>query len=302
MTNLVGNLENLADPPIQALIVTAANPTVSNPDSDGVRRALSRPDLFTVAIDIFHTETTAFADIILPSTMQHEQHEMNDSFSHLYLHWNEKAVEPPGECRSHTQIFADLATALASQDPAFSDPQFQVDELDLAEALLDSPEMRAAGITLEALRRTGFARLPGTSRPFAALCRSVSHAFGSVRVRQRPSRGRWVRFAPEYRGAKERKNDAPFMLIANGSDWHINSTFAGTSKTLGRAAEPRVVIHPNDASDVLDGWRRGEDPQRARFVPSSPEDLRCRHSTGRGRHHQGVVEAEPQRHGARRGL
>ena len=84
MTNLVQNLTSL-NPPVNGLFIYGANPVVSNPDTQRVRAALARPDLFTVAVDLFHTDTTDFADIVLPSSMQHEQMELNDSFSHMYI-------------------------------------------------------------------------------------------------------------------------------------------------------------------------------------------------------------------------
>jgi len=61
------------DPPVQALVIVGANPMVSNPDLNRVTRGLARPDLFTVAIDLYPTPTTEYADIILPSAMQHDR-------------------------------------------------------------------------------------------------------------------------------------------------------------------------------------------------------------------------------------
>ncbi|MEL6984884.1 MAG: molybdopterin-dependent oxidoreductase, partial [Actinomycetota bacterium] len=94
MTNLAANLRSL-DPPVEALFIHGANPVVSNPDTDGVRAGLARSDLFTVVVDVFPTETVDYADIVLPSTLQHEQYEINDSFSHLYVSLNTPAVDPP---------------------------------------------------------------------------------------------------------------------------------------------------------------------------------------------------------------
>jgi anaerobic selenocysteine-containing dehydrogenase len=43
------------------------NIAASNPEQAGLRRALSREDLFTVVLDVFPTDTTDFADIVLPA-------------------------------------------------------------------------------------------------------------------------------------------------------------------------------------------------------------------------------------------
>ncbi|MEM7324782.1 MAG: molybdopterin-dependent oxidoreductase, partial [Actinomycetota bacterium] len=161
MTTLAADLDRLDDPPVEALFVYGANPVVSNPDTEAVRRSLSRPDLFTVAVDLYHTETTDYADIVLPSTMQHEQWEVNDSFAHLYVSLNTPAVTPPGQCLPHTEIFRRLAGAMNLDEPAL-----YASDRELAAALLDTPDFAAAGITVDSLIKTGFARLPGTDAPY----------------------------------------------------------------------------------------------------------------------------------------
>ena len=244
MTNLVDVLEN-ADPPVEAIIISGANPVVSNPDSTGVKRALARANLFTVAIELFPTPTTAFADYILPSAMQHEQQEMNDSFSHYYLHWNEKAVEPAGEALPHTEIYRRLATALAKHDSAFEDPALQATEEDYALALMDTDIFRSAGLTFDALRKTGWMRLPEPP-PIQTF------SFTSDRA-ERDGLGR----LPEWRGLKETTNGTGgYELVANGSDWHINTVFSQTSKILNRTSEPPIIITSSDAA--RDGLSPGQ--------------------------------------------
>lgn len=56
---------------IRALITIAGNPVLSNPESERLDRALANLD-FMVAIDIYHTETTRHADVILPGTSPFE--------------------------------------------------------------------------------------------------------------------------------------------------------------------------------------------------------------------------------------
>jgi len=104
MTRLGSSLLELNDPPVQTLIMWAANPVVSNPDANRIRQGLARDDLFTVMIENFQTDTADYADILLPSTMQLEHADMHDSFSHLYINWNEPVMSPPGECLPHTEI------------------------------------------------------------------------------------------------------------------------------------------------------------------------------------------------------
>ncbi len=247
-TNLGHNLTALEDP-VEALIVYGANPMVSNPQTELVRRGLERPDLFTVVIDLYQTETADYADLLLPSTMQHEHHEMNDSFAHLYLNWNEPAVEPPGECLSHTEIFRRLATAMG-----YDDPELHLGDLDYAELLLDTPAYRRAGITLDRLRAEGFVRVPDADpyRPFVDRFKTGSgrFEFASERAR-RDGHGLVPEFRPPAETAVPAATGAgSFHLVAPASEWHINSVFAGTRVTLARTGAPPVTIHPDDASAV----------------------------------------------------
>ena len=164
MTRLGEALLELTDPPVASLLVYASNPMASVPDQGKVRRGLAREDLFTVVVDNFQTDTADYADLLLPSTMQIEHADLHYAYGHLYLNWNEPAVAAPGECLPHTEIFRRLARRLGVTEPCVYDS----DE-DLARAVLASGDPALAGITLERLRRDGWARLsvPTPFVPFA---------------------------------------------------------------------------------------------------------------------------------------
>lgn len=244
MTNLAGDLLELDDPPVQLLVIQGANPVVSNPDQQRVREALSRPDLFTVAIELFHTDTTAYADLVLPSAMEHEQFELCESFAHLYLNWNEPAVEPPGGCLPHTEIYRRLAARLG-----FDDPALQASDLELAAAALDTPAYREAGITVERLRAEGFVRLPGTDpyRPFGSRFPTASGRFAFTSPRaERDGHG----LLPDYAAPAESGQVPPgrYALVAAAARWSVNSTFAGEPRNRDRAGSTEVVVCAADAA------------------------------------------------------
>jgi len=251
MTNLAGNLLDLDDPPVEALIVHGANPVVSNPDVDRVRSGLSRSDLFTVVIEIFHTETTDYADIVLPSTMQHEQLELNNSFAHLYLNLNRPAIEPPGQCLSHTEIFRRLATAME-----LDEPELHLSDEEVLACLLDTEPYRAAGITVDVLKDKGWIRVPEAPTPYRPFSQGFPTPSGRFEfVSERAEDDGFGRL-PNYRAPVEAGRPPTtdetgkrwFDLIAIGSDGHINSVFAGTELVRSRTQAPTVVIHPLDAA------------------------------------------------------
>jgi anaerobic selenocysteine-containing dehydrogenase len=51
----------------RALLCWNINIVASNPEQSRLRRALAREDLFIVAIDLFGTDTTDLADVVLPA-------------------------------------------------------------------------------------------------------------------------------------------------------------------------------------------------------------------------------------------
>jgi anaerobic selenocysteine-containing dehydrogenase len=137
------------DPPVGALIVWNCNPLVIVPNAELTRRGLARDDLFTVVHEQFLTDTARYADIVLPATTQIENTDVVTAWGHLWLGWNEPAIEPLGESCSNTELFRRLARAMGFDEPAL----FDDDETLLAQAL-------GQKVDLDELRRTGWVRVP----------------------------------------------------------------------------------------------------------------------------------------------
>jgi anaerobic selenocysteine-containing dehydrogenase len=145
-------------PAIKALVVWNSNPLVIVPNAEVVRRGFARDDLFTVVHEQFLTDTARYADIVLPATTQLETTDVVPPWGHLWLGWNEAAIDPRGEAVSNTELFRRLARALDLDEPTLYDD----DETLLRTALPD--------VDLDALRRDGWRRVPAAdvaARPFA---------------------------------------------------------------------------------------------------------------------------------------
>ena len=150
------NDENL-DPTVKALFVYNGNPLVTAPNAELIRRGLEREDLFTVVSEQFMTDTARYADVIFPACTQIEQVDVVPAWGHLYLGWNEKAIEPLGESVPNTELWRRLALAMGYSEPEL----FEDDESLIASALHD--------VDLDQLRTTGFVRLslPEDLLPYA---------------------------------------------------------------------------------------------------------------------------------------
>ena len=142
-TVLDGTDDDLGDGPgIHALIVWNCNPLVTTPNADLIERGLRRDDLFTVVHEQFLTDTARHADIVLPATTQIEADDVVFPWGHLWVSWNEAAIEPVGESCSNTELFRRLSAAMGFDEPAL----FADDETLMRDALptIDLDELRAA--------------------------------------------------------------------------------------------------------------------------------------------------------------
>ncbi|KAE8327547.1 hypothetical protein BDV39DRAFT_192740 [Aspergillus sergii] len=102
--NMLNYIENGS---IEMFWVSGTNPLVSLPNLHRVRELFTKPDLFLVVQDIFPTETTAVADVVLPAAQWAEK---TGCFTNAdrTMHLSQKAVEPPGEAKADLDIFLDF--------------------------------------------------------------------------------------------------------------------------------------------------------------------------------------------------
>jgi anaerobic selenocysteine-containing dehydrogenase len=240
MTRLGEGLLDVDDPPVKALFVIGANPVGSNPDQGKVRRGLSREDLFTVVLEHFPTDTTDYADIVLPATMQTEHLDVIAGYGHLYLVWNEPAVAPPGECLSTSETFRRLARRMGMTEPSLYDS----DE-DLVRQLLDSPHPWLAGITVEGLRERGFARL-NVDRPFLPFADGFPTSSGRLEFHSERAARAGHDPLPGFTPPADPGDG--LVLISGASHHFLNTTFGNNPELRRRAGAPVIVLHPDDAA------------------------------------------------------
>jgi anaerobic selenocysteine-containing dehydrogenase len=123
MVQLGRALDPAFSPPVKALVVYDANPMVSTPDSESIRRGLLREDLFTAVVEQVFTDTCRYADVILPATTFLEQHELHRGYGAMVVQRIAPVAAPRGEARPNEVVFADLAARMGFRGPGFeTDP------------------------------------------------------------------------------------------------------------------------------------------------------------------------------------
>ena len=114
--------------PCEVLFVQGANPLVMCPDTHAVIAAFGRDDVFTVVHEQVLTDTTRYADVVLPATTSFEIEDVNSGYGSLMVMPVRAAIAPVGESRSNDETGLALARAMgfdwsaADQSVAIEDP------------------------------------------------------------------------------------------------------------------------------------------------------------------------------------
>src|SRR6266478_1339119 len=174
---------------LKAIWIAATNPAVSLPDLHQVRRALSKAELIVVQDPYHPTETTQFADVLLPVAQWAEKTGTMTSSERL-VSFSEQVVNPPGMALPDWQILARFGQAMGFSGFEFEDSGAVWDELI---GLTAGRPCDMAGVTSERLRRERHLRWPcpsvdhpGTERLY--LDRRFATPSGRARFHARPHR------------------------------------------------------------------------------------------------------------------
>jgi anaerobic selenocysteine-containing dehydrogenase len=256
MSELGQALNELSGPPVKAIFVYSSNPAVVAPNNRDVLRGFMRPDLFTVVHEQFFTDTTNYADIVLPATTFLEQKELNKAYGHTYLQISSQAIEALGECRSNTRLFGELA-----QRMGFTEDCFRQDVDEIIDETLTRPnqpmpagwEKWMDGITRERLEKEGHIRLnlgDGPFLPFAKGGFATASGKAELYSEQLAAQGLdpVVSFAvPEESRLSEKAARYPLELLSRKADNFLNSSFSNIP-SIQKMEQPELLeIHTSDA-------------------------------------------------------
>ena len=139
----LGEVLTDSEPAVKAVIVYNNNPVAVCPDSSKVLQGFRRADLFCVVMDSFLTDTTDYADIVLPATTQLEHYDIHKSYGHLYVLANNPAIAPVGESLPNSEVFRRLAARMGFTEDCFRDSDQDI----AAQAISDGSANRHANLS-----------------------------------------------------------------------------------------------------------------------------------------------------------
>jgi molybdopterin guanine dinucleotide-containing S/N-oxide reductase-like protein len=245
---------------VHALFVYNSNPGAVAPNHNAVRRGLEREDLFTVVHEQFFTDTTDYADFVLPATTFLEHTDVQGAYGHYFVQLSKQAIGPRGEARSNVWLFGQLAQRMGFAEACFRDtPEELIGQVLAIGADGRSTNAGMEHITIEELEREGHVPLkfhsdpearpflPYTQGPLATPSGKIEFLSETLAAAGSdplpgfvpPVESRWGELAKKY----------PLEFLARKNDNYMNSTFAnlpGHRKMEARTNQ-KLEIHPLDA-------------------------------------------------------
>ena len=239
--------DRLLDPEeFKAFLVWNTNPLASCSNQQKLRQACAREDLFTVAIDCFATDTTGYADIILPAASFLEFDDLTFSYFNLCVGAQSKVREPMGEALPNQEIFRKIARAMKIDEPA-----------------LYEEDMEVIGTLLQQMGRDhDFAELQRMGHFFVNDDEPVifyqdlqfSTPSGRIEIASEQAEAMGLPRVPHAQ-VDPAPAQGQFRLISPASNWRLNDSYANEPKAAKRAGPAQLILCAQDAAliGVADG-------------------------------------------------
>jgi anaerobic selenocysteine-containing dehydrogenase len=235
--DLVGILQNPQD--ARALVTWNVNIAASNPRQTELHRALKRNDLFHVAIDCFATDTTDFADFILPAAGFLEFDDIVSPYFHLSLSAQAKAIDPIGQSLPNQEIFRRLARAMS-----FNEPELYEEDA----AILDTLARQAGLPDFATLKAKATVELSPEPMPLFPDRRFPTPS-GKIELKSERAAEDGHPALPQP-WADPRPETGRFRMLSPASPWLMNSSYHEDAKIAEKIGPETILLHPADADGL----------------------------------------------------
>ena len=240
--NLNVMMKELAKGTMKGLYVMGEDIVISEPNVSQVELGLNKCD-FLICQEIFHNETTQFADVIFPGACFAEKDGVFTN-SDRRVQRVRKAVDPPGNARPDWVILCDFARQAGYDMPDYKDPGEVYAEM-------ASLAPKFAGISHDRLKE----RIRGLQWP----CTDEHHDGTPTMHEGGPAIGKAPFQVVEYRPSAELPDEEfPLVLSTGRTLYHYNAA-TQTRRDAGPVAKQRcnfIEMHRGDAKKL--GFEHGE--------------------------------------------
>ncbi len=225
---------------IRGLFIFGEDPVVTDADTNHIKKALESLD-FLVVSELFQTETTAYADVILPGSAYLEK-EGTFTNTERRVQRVRKAVNAPGEARLDTDIFVDLMNRMGY-------PQKPVSSAELMDEIASlTPSF--GGISHERLDTEGGLQWP---------CPTKEHPGTPIMHVGKFARGLGWFYPAQYTPSAELPDEEYPLIMMTGRILYHYNTRAMTGRTRGlMEKEGKSFIEMNTEDAVRLGIADGE--------------------------------------------
>ncbi|MGB6652906.1 MAG: molybdopterin-dependent oxidoreductase, partial [Xanthobacteraceae bacterium] len=246
------------DGAVKALWILSTNPAVSMPRAGRVRAALGACP-FVVVSDCWPTDTTCFADIVLPAAAWGEK-DGTVTNSERRISRQRAFRSPPGEARSDWWMMAEVARRMGWPDAFAYDRPAAIFREHAALSEFENGQSRHRIFDIGALSDLSdedYDALTPTTWPQPRGGPPQTRLFGDGKGFATPD-GR-ARFVPTpYRPPAAATDDQwPFLLNTGRlrDQWHTMTRTGRLPRLMAHQREPALDIHPADAArlDLDDG-------------------------------------------------
>jgi len=255
-------LEMMSEKKIRGFFILGEDPAHSDPNASNIRENLNSLD-FLVVQDMFHTETTQFADVILPASSFAEQNGTYTNGERRVQRLNQAI--PPLSGKENWEIICDVMERLGYNGPKYSHAS------DIMDEMAEVADHFMGGCTYDRLGEKGL-QWPcptGSDGTTTMYTEKFSHADGLAV------------FTPiDFKEPNEwPDDDYPLILCTGRRREHYNTgSMTRRSGIMQVWDHERVDISPYDATrmNIMDGEkvkvnsRRGEVEVTARVTDKSP--------------------------------
>ncbi len=239
---------------MKALYIMGENPVMSDPDVRHVRQCLAKAE-FVVLQEIFPTETSHYADVLLPGVSVAEKSGTVTN-TERRVQRVRQAIAPLGEAKPDWQILTALAQRLLASELGREIAPAPYREWNYTDTSAIIEEIRAltplyAGVTyarLEAGERLQWP-VPSLDHPGTPVLHTERFPIGKARFVP-------VEHLPE---AELPDRDYPYLLTTGRVlyHWHGAEMTRRVASLMQVYGEPRIELNPQDAEALrLNGHRR----------------------------------------------